>query len=421
MQEKCQNLSPKQREAINFIAWRPHHILQHNSHVTSVAITDSIIVTGSYDGTIKIWDRNNYQEITTLEGSGGCPVASIAIVGNIIVTESYGIAKIWDRNNYQEVTLKGHGLIHSIAVADDIIVTESYDAYDNAAKVWDRNNYQELATLKGHDDYVELVAIADDIIITVSRDGTAKIWDRNTYQELATLEKKYAPLERDIGGNKSITIADDIIATESGDYIVRVWNKNNYQELAALKGSLLTITDGIIVTESSCDRTAKVWDRNNYKELATLRGHDQRINSVAVGDDIIVTGSYDKNAKVWDRNTYQELATLKMPYDYNDSIGVSVAIADSIIVTGSANGAARIWNSKPFAGTVENNPLLWILSHATTQQWDFIKRVCEAKKSLPYRYFFQEGKSQERDSKTYLSFPEAVQQYLNDRLNILKK
>ncbi len=382
LKETIISLSPDLKEIINFLAWQPFHTLWHSDPVTSVALADGIIVTTSSDietnkTKVDVWDRNTYKRITTLKAHTGS-VRSIAVANGIIVTGSFDkTAKVWDRNTYKEITtLKGHNdYVMSVAIANGIIVTGSWD---KTAKVWDRNTYKEITALKGHTDSVQSIAVANSIIVTGSKDKTAKVWSRKDYKEIATLK----------GHNDTV--------------------------------SSVAVADGIIIT-GSVDGTVKAWSRKNYKEITTLKGHTGSISSVAVADGIIVTGSASWNgtAKVWNKKNYKEITTL------NNGPVCSVAVADGIIVIGSAHNIAKVYDSKPFAGTAQNNPLLWILAHATIQQWDFIKRAYEVTKKkcgirLPQECGeIEEDESQEEaDLRTYSSFPHAVRQYLRDRLNI---
>lgn len=68
----------------------------------------------------------------------------------------------------------------------------------------------------------------------------------------------------------------------------------------------------------------------------------------------------------------------------------------------------------PFEGTVENNPLRWIIHNATTPQLDFIDRAYKAKvanKEFAIAYHSE-------DEKVMSSLPEHVRRYLVERLNI---
>lgn len=78
-------LSPDFKQAITFLAWQPHHVLRHSEPVTSVAIADGIIVTGSScEARVKVWDRNTYKLITELRHNDY--VRSVAVADDIIVT-----------------------------------------------------------------------------------------------------------------------------------------------------------------------------------------------------------------------------------------------------------------------------------------------------------------------------------------------
>ena len=59
----------------------------HTIFVNSVAIKENLLISGSYDTTIKIWDINSGLCIKTLEGHTGW-VWSVAIKDNLIISGS---------------------------------------------------------------------------------------------------------------------------------------------------------------------------------------------------------------------------------------------------------------------------------------------------------------------------------------------
>ncbi|NBO94043.1 MAG: hypothetical protein EBV06_17305, partial [Planctomycetia bacterium] len=127
----------------------------HTDTVTSVAWSPDgqRILTGSWDGTAKVWDALKGQEVLSLKGHTW-PVTSVAWSpdGQRILTGSYdNTAKVWDALKGQEVlSLKGHTRwVQSVAWSPDgqRILTGSYD---NTAKVWDALKGQEVLSLKGH-------------------------------------------------------------------------------------------------------------------------------------------------------------------------------------------------------------------------------------------------------------------------------
>ena len=78
----------------------------------ALALTgDGRVVSGSADGTVKVWDLNSGQEQRTLSGHGG-GVMALALTGDgrVVSGSSDGTVKVWDLDSGQEQrTLSGHG------------------------------------------------------------------------------------------------------------------------------------------------------------------------------------------------------------------------------------------------------------------------------------------------------------------------
>ena len=130
----------------------------HRSDVASVAFSPDgrSIVSGDFNGKIKVWDAETGKEIRTLRVHEG-PVESVAFSpdGRRIVS---GISCCWNNKN-------------------------------NTVKVWDAETGQEIHTLRGHEASVNSVAFSPDgrRIVSGSEDKTIKVWDTTTGREMYTL------------------------------------------------------------------------------------------------------------------------------------------------------------------------------------------------------------------------------------------
>jgi serine/threonine protein kinase len=120
--------------------------------------------------------------------------------GTRVVTGSDdGTARVWDaRTGTPPLELKGHrSAVWGVAFSADgtRIVTGSADG---TAKVWDARTGAPLLELKGHTGAVNSVALGADgtRIVTGSADGTAKVWDAPTGPELKG-EEPLGAVERD--------------------------------------------------------------------------------------------------------------------------------------------------------------------------------------------------------------------------------
>ena len=228
-------------------------LLGHSPGVNALALTgDGRVVSGSYDGTVKVRDLNSGQEERTLSGHGGW-VNALALTGDgrVVSGSSDGTVKVWDLNSgHEQRTLSGHGGgVNALALTGDGRVVSG--SFDGTVKVWDLNSGYEERTLSGHGGGVSALAMTGDgQIVSGSNDGTVKVWGLNSGQE-----------ERTLSGHGGAVMA------------------------LALTG------DGRVVSGSS-DGTVKVWDLNSGHEERTLSGHGGAVMALALtGDGRVVSGS----------------------------------------------------------------------------------------------------------------------------------
>jgi hypothetical protein len=116
-----------------------------------------------------------------------------AAPARIVTGSNDGTARVWDaRTGTPLLDLKGHtNFVTSVSFSPDAarIVTGSGDG---TAKVWDARTGTPLLDLKGHTNVVTSVSFSSDPraprrIVTGSHDGTAKVWDARTGTPLLDL------------------------------------------------------------------------------------------------------------------------------------------------------------------------------------------------------------------------------------------
>ena len=139
-----------------------------------------------------VMKRNWGPCIQTLEGHGNL-VTSVAFSADskLVVSGSDDrTIKIWDAATGREMqTLKGHGdWVRSVAFSADSKLVVSGSG-DRTIKIWDAATGREMQTLKGHGGWVTSVAFSADskLVVSGSHDRTIKIWDAATGREMQTL------------------------------------------------------------------------------------------------------------------------------------------------------------------------------------------------------------------------------------------
>jgi WD40 repeat protein/sterol desaturase/sphingolipid hydroxylase (fatty acid hydroxylase superfamily) len=283
--------------------------------VLAVAISadGSRLVSGSEDGTVKVWDAVTARELLVLKGhTRAVRGVALSADGRTIVTGSWdGTVRLWDaRTGREKRTLKGHtGQILGVAVSGDgrTVVSASVDF---TAKVWDAATGETRATLGGPAGAVLGVAISGDGGTVISANGeTVKVWDARGGQELRTLE-----------GHRDLVY------------------------------SVALSADGTRIVSGSMDGTVKVWDADTGKERLTFAAHKGSVYGVALSPDgnRIITGGEDQVVRVWDAETGQPGLTLAGHAAAVTSVAVS---ADGQrVVSGSRDGTLKVWNATPVVG-----------------------------------------------------------------------
>ncbi|SPO01196.1 uncharacterized protein DNG_03943 [Cephalotrichum gorgonifer] len=173
----------------------------HSRPVESVAFSPDgrQIASGSFDRTIKVWDRKSGACTQTLKGHGHW-VHSVAFSpdGRQIASGSYDrTIKVWDcKSGACMQTLKGHGRpVLSVAFLPDGRQIAS-GSVDDTIKVWDCESGACTQTLEGHSGTVHSVAFSPDgrQIASGSYDRTIKVWDRESGACMQTLEGHVGPV-----------------------------------------------------------------------------------------------------------------------------------------------------------------------------------------------------------------------------------
>ncbi|MFN0125433.1 MAG: protein kinase domain-containing protein, partial [Verrucomicrobiales bacterium] len=339
-------------------------LLGHNGTVSSVAFSPDgqRIITGSEDGTAKVWETATGREVLTLKGRKG-QVLSVAYSpdGRRIVTGSGdwgfgqipGEATVWDAESGQPLfELKEHNYyVWSVAFSADgqriVTAAGDRDHKGGEAKVWDAMTGREVLALQGCTESLRGAVFSPDgrRIIAATIDGTSKMWDAVTGQPVFPLKGHSEPIT-------SVAFSPDgrQFATGSLDCTVIVWDSATTQPLFTRRGHKEAVTcvafslDGQQFVSGSRDQTTKLWNSMMDEEVLSLKGHAGIVRGVAFSPDgkRIVTGSEDRTAKVWDARLGQDVLTLKGHTDFVNSIAFSPN--SQRFVTGSGDGGAKVWD-----------------------------------------------------------------------------
>ncbi|KIJ43762.1 hypothetical protein M422DRAFT_228982 [Sphaerobolus stellatus SS14] len=324
----------------------------HEHYVTSVAFSPdgSFIASGLDDGTVRIWNVTTGETLKELKGHEDYVRSVVFSPDGLFIASGSDdrTVRIWNVETGQTLKeLKGHERwVRSVAFSPDGSFIAS-GSHDGTMRIWNVATGETLKEFKGHKHYVTSVAFSPDgsFIASGLDDGTVLIWNVVTGETLKEFKghKHYV---------RSVAFSPDgsFIASGSHDRTVRIWNVATEETLKEFKGhehyvtSVVFSPDGSFVASGSDDGTVRIWNVAKGETLRKLKGHEHYVRSVAFSPDgsFIASGSHDQTVRIWNVVTGEILKELKGHEHYVTSVVFSPD--GSFIASGSDDRTVRIWN-----------------------------------------------------------------------------
>lgn len=250
--------------------WSVMTLTGHSGEVRCLHLEGNRLVSGSTDTTIKVWDL----DITPSWSSIGCKVTMVGHTDTvrclqmvqdqqIVISGSYDeTLKIWCLTSGRCLnTLRGHrGRVLCVYVSDNKILLSG--STDKTIKIWSLESGSNLQSLEGHLDAVTCLSLEAKRIISGSLDRTIKLWDLHTGQCLSTLD--WMSSEGHTGVIRCLQADSWRILSAADDKTIKVWCLESAQRLVTLRSH----TDGVTclqfndfyIVSGSYDKSVKLWD-----------------------------------------------------------------------------------------------------------------------------------------------------------------
>ncbi len=286
---------------------------------------------------------------TALEGHQG-GVASVAYApdGKIIVSGSLDrTLKIWNAATGAELrSLVGHqGQVLAVAISPNGRQLAS-GSRDNTIKLWDLYIPTPLQQLAGHTGQVQAVLVNSEPAwsATAGADKLIKLWDAE------------GKVVRDLKGHDEAILR--LAATKDGSQIasgdakgfVRIWNPLDGASLgilgadtAPVSGLAFHPTTATLLTAAE-NGSVKLWSLPIVPER-TLAGHTDAVTATAISADAkqLITGGSDASVKIFKSDDGALVRAL--PDQPGPVTSVGFHDATGMVISGSTTGIVKLWNA----------------------------------------------------------------------------
>lgn len=345
----------------------------HSGEVEHIAVTeDGLCVSGSKDGTLRVWDIHSGDCLHTLAVHTDKEIHQLTVTDNgLCAIRSYdNIIQVWDIRSglflhKLRVKVCGHVPYYNVQIA---ITPNGLCVCTDGEKtlyVMDLRTGKRLFVIREHGTKITCVKVTkDNLCISASSDGAVKVWNLKTGKCIRVFSE-----HTDEVTNLAVT-TDNTCVSVSKDGTMRVWNLlsgNSYHtwhidivyQIAVTKCGLCISFSETRPLDSTPDAVwdclnktykTEVWDIYTGERLYIHEEYlySQVAHCLAVTDDGLcidkIESFYSESQKilVWDMYTGNHL------YEYNEKNQiVSMAVTkEGLSVSGHKDGTIKIWDTR---------------------------------------------------------------------------
>lgn len=307
------------------------------------------LVTGSQDGTAKLWDVKGRKLIHSFEVTPGA-VWSVGFSPerDLVMTAGAGDqVKFWDTKDFHLVS-ELPGQIASLSKTGSVVAISHSSPF-----FWERSGFVELrdyrtgAKLKGISSKARAVALSPDgkRLAGAGPSHDVEIWDVASGEKIGAISTQ-KPIW-------SVTFSPDSkkLLTTDWSNEASLWELDLLVSPRKLKGHNLTVWSAMfspngkqIVTTGS-DQTIRIWDTATLETEGVLRGHGNEVWCAALTPDgrFLASGGKDQAVMLWPGKIQAQKRSL--PLNTGERPILSSDGTKAILVTkNGANKALRLWN-----------------------------------------------------------------------------
>ena len=302
-------------------------IFPHLASIEAIAVSPNgtLILSGSWDGGLKLWERTTGRLIREFAGH---------VENKLTVPRD------------QPVTLSSK--ITSLAFSPDSLRAVS-GSQDSTLKHWDLTTGELLQIFSGQMGSVTSVDFSPDgaSVVSGSSDKIVRLWNPMT----GALVRSFAGHDEEVTSVKFIVGGK--VLSASKDTKLKLWDAASGKLLRTIntKGKAITDTavspDGaLLVTAAQDENVIKLWSAKTGRIVRTFVGSSNWLDLItfARSGKNLISVSSDGISETWDTESGELVRTLKMPFPSASSV-VALSPDEHLFVSGGADYVLKVWDA----------------------------------------------------------------------------
>ncbi|KAJ5978384.1 hypothetical protein N7501_001726 [Penicillium viridicatum] len=329
----------------------------HRDSVMCLQFEDNILMTGSYDATVKIWDTDTGEELRTLKGHVA-GVRCLQFDDTKLITGSLDRSiRVWNWRTGECISKYNGHAEAVIALHFDCTLLASASV-DRTVKIW---NFKDKSTfVLPHPQGVNAVKIdsVSRTVLTACDDGAARLWDLDTKTCIRVFHNHIGAVQQVIALPREIELENhladcenDHVSTSSqnGDNILSTLSPLLEAKSLSLQNSPFgpsfdqdqgRIEPPRYILTSGVDTTIRLWETSTGRCLRTFFGHLEGIWALSADTLRIASGGMDRMVKIWD----PRVPTGQDTYEGHSAAVNCIGLSDSRFITGGDDYQVRMYD-----------------------------------------------------------------------------